>query len=107
METSPDVGLSSPVSMVTRVDLPAPEAPTNATMLLGGMVRLTLSRTLSDPSYSKETLVRLMGRLKSGVAPESLTDSSRSASSRLSIWKFRTLPDTLRKSWKDLWAFRA
>ena len=66
-----------------RVDLPAPEAPTNATMLLGGMVRLTPLRTFSEWSYWKDTLVRVMGRRKLGVTPESWTGSSRRASSLL------------------------
>ena len=46
MAISPEVGLSSPVSMVVMVDLPAPEAPTKATMLLGGMVRLYVVQNL-------------------------------------------------------------
>ena len=86
------------MSMVTSVDLPAPDAPTKATMLLGGMVRLTLSRTFSEPPYPKDTLVIVIGRSKSGAIPLSSMDSSRSESSSLSLRNSRTLPEYLRNS---------
>ena len=50
------------------MDLPAPDAPTNATFRLGGMTRVRPSRTGCESSYLKVTSSSLMGWSKSGEA---------------------------------------
>ena len=59
-QTAPALGSSSPASSASSVDLPAPEAPTTATVSPAATERLTSSRMVSIPSGLVTCLRKLL-----------------------------------------------
>jgi hypothetical protein len=55
----PELSSSSPAIMRSRVDFPQPDGPTNTTNSWSAMSRLKRSTTLTPPSYTLTTSVRV------------------------------------------------